>query len=196
MMNYIWAGFILAAILIGCCTGQIADVSHSVLTYAGKAVQISLSLIGIMALLLGVMKIAEFFGLTCIFAKLIRPLIRFLFPDLKKNEKAQAAITMNMTANALGLANAATPFGLKAMKEMQKENPKKDTASNSMCTFLAINTAGLQLIPVSVIGILVGLGSKNPSEIIAPCLLVTFLTQIIAILTVKWLQKGSSKCQK
>lgn len=193
MMNYIWAGFILIAILIGFCTNQIGAVSESVLTYAGKAVQISLSLIGIMALWLGLMKIAESSGLTAIFAKLIRPFIRFLFPDLRKNEKAQAAITMNMTANALGLANAATPFGLKAMKEMQKDNPHKNAASNSMCTFLAINTAGLQLIPISVIGILVGLGAQNPAEIIAPCLLVTLLTQLIAILTVKWLQKGTRK---
>lgn len=193
MMNYIWAGFILTAILIGLCTGQIGAVSESVLIYAGKAVQISLSLIGIMALWLGLMKIAESSGLTNIFAKLIRPFIRFLFPDLKKNQKAQAAITMNMTANALGLANAATPFGLKAMKEMQKENPDKKTASDSMCTFLAINTAGLQLIPISVIGILVGLGAQNPAEIIAPCLVVTFLTQIVAIITVKWLQKGLRK---
>jgi len=193
MMNYIWSGFILIAILIGFCTGQIDSVSESVLTYAGKAVQISISLIGIMALWLGLMKIAESSGLTDFFAKLIRPFIRFLFPDLKKNQKAQAAITMNITANALGLANAATPFGLKAMKEMQKDNPNKNTANNSMCTFLAINTAGLQLIPISVIGILVGLGAKNPAEIIAPCLVVTLLTQIITIITVKWLQKGADK---
>ncbi len=193
MMNYIWAGFILLAVLVGMGTGQIGAVSDSVLNYAGKAVQISLSLIGIMALWLGLMKIAETSGLTGIFAKLISPFIRFLFPDLKKNEKARAAITMNMTANALGLANAATPFGLKAMAEMQNDNPQKDTASNSMCTFLAINTAGLQLIPISVVGILVGLKAQNPADIIAPCLIVTLLTQIIAIATVKLLQRGGKK---
>lgn len=190
MMNYIWAGFVLIAVFIGLFTKQIGAVSDSVLNDAGKGVQISLSLIGVMTLWLGLMKIAERSGLTNLFAKLIRPFIRFLFPNLKKNEKAQAAITMNMTANALGLGNAATPFGLKAMKEMQKDNPQKDTASNSMCTFLAINTAGLQLIPIGVIGILVGLKSENPTEIIAPCLITTCLTQMIAIFTVKLLQRG------
>lgn len=193
MMNYIWAGFILLAVLVGFCTGQMNAVSESVLNYAGKAVQISLSLIGIMSLWLGLMKIAESSELTAVFAKLIRPFIRFLFPDLKKNDSAQAAITMNITANALGLANAATPFGLKAMKEMQEDNPQKDTATNSMCTFLAINTAGLQLIPISVIGILVGLKAENPAQIIAPCLIVTVLTQIIAVTAVKLLQRGERK---
>lgn len=193
MMNFIWAGFILIAVIAGLLNEQMQAVSDSVLLYAGKAVQISFSLIGIMGLWLGLMRIAEQSGLTDILAILVRPIVKWLFPDLRKNPKANAAITMNMTANALGLANAATPFGLKAMKEMQEDNPQKDTASNSMCTFLAINTAGLQLIPMSVIGVLVGLNSSNPAEIIAPCLIVTFLTQIIAIMTVKLLQKWGEK---
>ena len=189
MMNYIWAGFILAAILIGCCTGQIADVSHSVLTYAGKAVQISLSLIGIMALWLGVMKIAEASGLTCIFAKLIRPLIRFLFPDLKKNATAKKEISMNMIANILGLGNAATPLGIKAMQTMQKDNTKKDTLSNSMMMFIVINTASIQLIPTNVIAIRSSLNSQNPTSIILPVWIATIVAAVVGISLTKILIK-------
>lgn len=193
MMNYIWAGLILIAVAVSFCTGQFEALSEASLTAAKNAIQIVIALIGVMALWLGLMKIAEESGLLKLIAKIISPLINLLFPELKKNEKAQAAITMNISANALGLANAATPFGLKAMQEMQKDNPDQKTASNAMCTFLAINTAGIQLIPMSVIGILIGLGAKNPAEIIAPCLVVTLITQIIAITTVKLLQKWGKK---
>lgn len=196
MMNYIWAGLVLIGIITAFFTTEFTAVSESALNAAKTAVQVVLALMGVMALWLGLMKIAEQSGLMDIFAKAIRPLINWLFPDLKKNKKAKAAITMNVAANALGLANAATPFGLKAMEEMQKDNPKKDTATNAMCTFLTINTAGIQLIPMSVIGILVGLGAQNPAEIIAPCLIVTLLTQVIAILTVKLLQKWGGNAPK
>ena len=196
MMNYIWAGLVLIGIITAFFTTEFTAVSESALNAAKTAVQVVLALMGVMALWLGLMKIAEQSGLMDIFAKAIRPLINWLFPDLKKNKKAKAAITMNVAANALGLANAATPFGLKAMEEMQKDNPKKDTATNAMCTFLTINTAGIQLIPMSVIGILVGLGAQNPAEIIAPCLIVTLLTQVIAILTAKLLQKWGGNAPK
>ncbi len=196
MMNYIWAGLVLIGIITAFFTTEFTAVSENALNAAKTAVQVVLALMGVMALWLGLMKIAEQSGLMDIFAKAIRPLINWLFPDLKKNKKAKAAITMNVAANALGLANAATPFGLKAMEEMQKDNPKKDTATNAMCTFLTINTAGIQLIPMSVIGILVGLGAQNPAEIIAPCLIVTLLTQVIAILTVKLLQKWGGNAPK
>lgn len=196
MMNYIWAGLVLIGVSTVFFTGEFTAVSESALNAAKTAVQIVLALMGVMALWLGLMKIAEQSGLTDIFAKAIRPVIDWLFPDLKKNKKAKAAITMNVAANALGLANAATPFGLKAMEEMQKDNTKKDTATNAMCTFLTINTAGIQLIPMSVIGILVGLGAQNPAEIIAPCLIVTLLTQAIAVFTVKLLQKLNGNASK
>lgn len=193
MMNYIWAGLVLIGVAIAFFTGEFTAVSEASLSAAKTAVQVVLALMGIMALWLGLMKIAEQSGLMDAFARMIRPLINLLFPELKKNKKAKGAITMNVAANALGLANAATPFGLKAMEEMQKDNKHKDTATNAMCTFLTINTAGIQLIPMSVIGILVGLGAKNPAEIIAPCLIVTVLTQVIAVLTVKMLQKWGKK---
>lgn len=192
-MNYIWAGLVLIGVAIAFFTGEFTAVSEASLSAAKTAVQVVLALMGIMALWLGLMKIAEQSGLMDAFARMIRPLINLLFPELKKNKKAKGAITMNVAANALGLANAATPFGLKAMEEMQKDNKHKDTATNAMCTFLTINTAGIQLIPMSVIGILVGLGAKNPAEIIAPCLIVTVLTQVIAVLTVKMLQKWGKK---
>lgn len=193
MMNYIWAGLVLIGVATAFFTGEFTAVSEASLSAAKTAVQVVLALMGVMALWLGLMKIAEQSGLMDAFARMIRPLINLLFPELKKNKKAKGAITMNVAANALGLANAATPFGLKAMEEMQKDNKHKDTATNAMCTFLTINTAGIQLIPMSVIGILVGLGVKNPAEIIAPCLIVTVLTQVIAVLTVKMLQKWGKK---
>lgn len=196
MMNYIWAGLVLIGVVTVFFTGEFTAVSESALNAAKTAVQVVLALMGVMALWLGLMKIAEQSGLMDIFAKAIRPLIDWLFPELKQNKKAKAAITMNVAANALGLANAATPFGLKAMEEMQKDNSKKDTATNAMCTFLTINTAGIQLIPMSVIGILVGLGAQNPAEIIAPCLIVTLLTQVIAIFTVRLLQKLNGNTSK
>ena len=146
------------------------------------AIKIAFSLIGIMAFWLGVMRIAEKSGLVKYFAKIIYPIIKPLFKDLETNSEATGNIALSLCANALGLTNAATPIGLKVMKDLQEENNKKEEATDSMCMFLAMNTAGFQIIPATVIAILVGLGAKNPSEIILPTLIVTTLSFLSAIL--------------
>ena len=187
-MNYIWIGIILISFIVSAFTGKIDAVTEAIFEGAKNAVNVAIYLIGVMAFWLGIMKIAEKAGIIDFLSKLIKPLIKMIFPELKNNEKANGLITMNIAANAIGLTNAATPIGLKAMEEMQKDNPKKEIATNSMCTFLAMNTAGFQIIPATVIAILASVGSKNPTEIILPTLIVTTITFIIAICISKALQ--------
>ena len=167
------------------------DVVNSILTGAEKSVQIAFSLIGIMAFWLGIMKIAEQSGLVEFIAKLINPITKRLFNEIPSEDPAIGNIAMNFSANALGLTNAATPIGIRAMQDLQKHNIDKKTASNAMCMLLAINTAGFQLIPATVIAVLVGIGYKNPTEIIAPTLLVTSFTFISAIIIAKMFQRFS-----
>lgn len=184
-MNYIFYGLIVLSIIIGAINGKLPDVVNSILTGAEKSVQIALSLIGIMAFWLGIMKIAEKSGLVELIAKLIKPVTKRLFNEIPPEDPAIGNIAVNFSANALGLTNAATPIGIKAMQDLQKHNVNKKTASNAMCMLLAMNTAGFQLIPVAVIAILTGIGYKNPTEIIAPTLLVTSFTFISAVVLTK-----------
>ena len=142
-----------------------------------------------MAFWLGIMRIAEKSGLVQLISKLLYPITRFLFKDIKKDSPTTGDITISIAANALGLTNAATPIGLKVMKELQEDNPNKDEATDSMCMFLGMNTAGFQIIPATVIAILVGVGAKNPTEIILPTLIVTTLSFIVAIITAIILRK-------
>lgn len=188
-MNYIFYFLIVISIIIGAINGKLQDVINAVMSGAELSVKIALSLIGIMAFWLGIMRIAEKSGLIQVIAKTIKPITKRLFNELPPDSPAIGDIAMNFTANAFGLANAATPFGIRAMEEMQKENLDKTTASNSMCLFLGMNTAGFQLIPATVIAVLVGIGYKNPTEIIAPTLLVTLISFISAIILAKLGQK-------
>jgi len=191
-MNYIFYGLIVISIIIGAINGRLPDVVNSILTGAEKSVHIAISLIGIMAFWLGIMKIAEKSGLVEFIAKIIKPVTKRLFNEIPPDDPAIGSIAMNFSANALGLTNAATPIGIKAMQELQEHNINKKTASNAMCMLLAINTAGFQLIPATVIAVLVGIGYKNPTEIIAPMLLVTSFTFVSAIILAKIFQKFSS----
>lgn len=188
-MNYIFYVLIVIPIFIGAINGKLPDVVSSILVGANKAVTISFSLIGVMAFWLGIMKIAERSGLIEFIAKLIKPITKRIFDEIPPEDPAIGSITMNFSANALGLTNAATPIGIKAMQELQTHNKNKKTASNSMCMLLAINTAGFQLIPATVIAILVGIGYKNPTSIIAPTLIVTSSTFILAVIMAKIFQK-------
>lgn len=160
---------------------------------AELSVKVAFSLIGIMAFWLGIMRIAEKSGLIEWIAKLLRPITKVLFNELPPDSPAVGDIAMNFTANAFGLANAATPFGIRAMENMQGVNKDKKTASNSMCLFLGMNTAGFQLIPTTVLAVLIGIGYKNPTEIIAPTLLVTSIAFISAIVMAKFAQWISNK---
>lgn len=155
---------------------------------ATRAVQISFSLIGIMAFWLGIVKIAQNSGLMELFSKLVKKPLVFLMPDLKENPNALSNVALNISANALGLSNAATPFGIKAMDNMQEKNLNKNVATNSMCMFLAINTAGFQIVPAVVIAILSANGMSNPTQIILPTLIVTTIAFVSAIFFAKILE--------
>ena len=187
-MNYIFFLLIFVSLIAGILNHRLPEVVNAMLTSCNTAVEIAFSLIGIMAFWLGIMRIAEKSGLVQLISKLLYPITRFLFKDIKKDSPATGDITMSIAANALGLTNAATPIGLKVMKELQEDNPNKDKATDSMCMFLGMNTAGFQIIPATVIAILVGVGAKNPTEIILPTLIVTtlsFLTAIVAAIILR-----------
>ena len=168
---------------------KMKDVTNSALDYASTAVNIALGLIGIMALWLGVMKVAEEAGLIKIIANSVKPLTKFLFPDVPSDHPAMGSIIMNMAANMLGLGNAATPFGLKAMEELQTLNKEKDTATNAMVTFLAVNTAGLTLIPVTAIAIRAASGSSNPAVIIGTSIFGAMCATTVGITATKIMEK-------
>ncbi len=179
MMNYIWLTIVILAIVLGGINGKIENVTKSAIDAASSSVTIAIGLIGIMALWLGIMKIAEDSGLLALAAKAITPILKKLFPDVPAGHPAMASMTMNIAANMLGLSNAATPMGLKAMEDLETLNTHPGVATNAMCTFLTINTAGLQLVPATVIGVLASAGSKDPTVIIGTTIAATF-TALIA----------------
>ena len=188
-MNYIFYFLIVISIVIGALNGKLEDVGNAVMSGAELSVKVAFSLIGIMAFWLGIMQIAQKSGIIDFLSKILKPITKVLFNEIPENSSAIGDIAMNFSANAFGLSNAATPFGLKAMEEVQKENIDKKSASNSMCLLLGINTAGFQLIPTTVLAVLVGIGYKNPTEIIAPTLLVTCIAFTFAVILSKVLQK-------
>ena len=188
-MNYIFLLLIAGSIIVGIINNTLEEVVNSMLSSCDIAVKIAFSLIGIMAFWLGIMRIAEKSGLVHFIAKMLKPVTKILFKDIPEDSPAVGDIAMSISANALGLTNAATPIGLKVMKELQETNPKKDSATDSMCMFLGMNTAGFQIIPATVIAILAGLGAKNPAEIILPTLIVTTLAFLTAIITALLLKK-------
>lgn len=190
MMNYIWAGIIMVSIMCGFSTGKIPSLSNSVMEGAHDAVNLIISITGMMAFWTGIMKVAEKSGITKYLSKLFTPIIKFLFPESSHNEKAVHAICMNITANLLGLGNAATPFGIKAIKELQKCNPlRKDTASNDMAMFVIINTASLQLVPTFLCTLRQKYGCKNPLEIVPYLWIVSICALIVGVTCAKFFEK-------
>jgi spore maturation protein SpmA len=185
MMNYVWFGLVVIALVVGAYNGNIESVTKGALDSASTAVNIALGLIGIMTLWLGIMKIAEEAGLVRIFARAIRPISRRLFPDIPSDHPAIGSILLNVSANWLGLSNAATPMGLKAMEQLQTLNDKKDTASNAMIMFLALNTGSITLIPMTVIAVRASVGSANPTEIIGSTIFASFLATVFGVLAAK-----------
>ena len=185
MLNYIWFGMMLIAVVVGTVTGNIDAVTEAAINMAKTAVEIAIGLIGIMALWLGTMKIAEESGLIQIIARTLRPITIRLFPNVPEDHPAIGSIVLNMAANILGLGNAATPLGLKAMEELQELNPNKDTATNAMCTFLAINTSSVQLILPATVVALMGAASN---QIFITTIVATGLSTIAAIIAVKTLE--------
>jgi len=190
MLNYIWLGLILLAVLIGGMQGTLKEVSDRSFEMAKFAVvDIALPLAGIMALWLGIMRLAERAGLVALLARGLRPIMRRLFPEVPVEHPAMGSMLMNMAANILGLGNAATPLGLRAMKDLETLNPRPGTATNAMCTFLAINTSSIQLIPVTAIAILAANRSTNPSAIVGTTIMATTCAATAAILMAKFLAR-------
>jgi spore maturation protein SpmA len=190
MLNLIWLGLLLTGVLVAGITGQFTAVNQGALNAARSAVMdVALPLSGAMTLWLGMMRLAEKAGLVQQLARFIRPILMRLFSDVPPEHPAMGSIVMNMAANMLGVSNAATPLGLRAMTQLNELNTKQGVATNAMCTFLAINTSSIQLIPATAINILAINGSKNPTSIVGSTLIATFFATVSAIVTVKLLQR-------
>ncbi len=191
MMNYIWLTMVILAVVIGGINGKIENVTKSAIDSAGGSVTIAIGLIGVMALWLGIVKIAEDSGLMSLLAKAIAPIMKWLFPDVPAGHPAMGSMTMNIAANMLGLSNAATPLGLKAMEDLESLNKRPGVATNAMCTFLTINTAGLQLIPATMISIMASAGSTDPTAIIGTTVAATCAALIVGVTAAKILERLS-----
>ena len=178
MMNYIWAGMIVISLVAGVFTGNTKAVSEALMSGAAEAVELLVGILGIMCFWSGIMEIGKRARITDGLARLFSPVLRLLFPHLDKNSEAMRYISLNVSANLLGLGNAATPFGIEAMKELQKLNPVRDRASDSQLMFVLINTASLQLLPTTLCAYRASYGSENP-YIIIPCV---WLTSVAALL--------------
>src|ERR1039457_5511975 len=190
MLNYIWLGLIVCAVLIGGWNGQLKEVADKSFEMADLAVvKISFSLIGVMALWLGIMRLAERAGLGALLARALRPLMRTIFPQVAPAHPAMGSMLMNIAANMLGLGNAATPLGLRAMKDLESLNRVPGTATNAMCTFLAINTSGIQLIPVTAIAILAANKSTNPTAIVGTSIICPACAAVSGVLMAKFLSQ-------
>lgn len=182
MVNLIWLIMLLTGIIVSAINGNIDQVTNSALSAAELGIEVAIQLMGIMSLWLGIMHLAEKSGLIQSFAKICSPVVRRLFPSLRSDSPAFGPIIMNLCANILGLGNAATPFGLKAMQELQKENPDPETATPAMITFLALNTSCITIIPATIIGVRMKSGSHNPTEIIATTIFATACAMVSAII--------------
>ena len=189
MINYIWCGMIIIGIIVGTLTGNIEAVSTAAIEWAETAVELSLGLIGVMALWLGLMKIAEEAGIVRGMGLLVKPIMVRLFPEVPADHPAMGSIVANMAANFFGLGNAATPLGIKAMQELQDLNENKEEASNAMVMFLAINTSSVTLISSSTIAYRSAAGAANPADIIGPTIIATTVSTTVAIIACKLLEK-------
>ncbi len=195
VLNYIWVAFFLVGFVVAMIKLLNGDLSifpaivDSIHSMAKVSVEIALGLIGVMALWLGIMKIGENGGAINFLTRIVSPFFRRLFPEIPKDHPAMGSMVMNFAANMLGLDNAATPLGLKAMNQLQELNPNKDTASNAQIMFLVLNTSGLTIIPVSVIALRVANGAANPTDIFIPILVATFFSTIVGLVVVSLMQR-------
>jgi spore maturation protein A len=189
MLNYIWFGLMAIALVVAAFTGTVDGVTRGAMESASTAVQVAIGLVGIMTLWLGMMRVAEAAGLVSLLGRAVRPLLRRLFPEVPAEHPAGGAIVLAIAANMLGLNNAATPLGIKAMEDLQTLNADKDAATNPMVTFLAMTTSGVQLIPATMIGVVAAAGSQQPTAIIAPSIVATFVGTVAAVATAKVLQR-------
>ncbi len=189
MLNYIWSFMIIFAVLISGFTGGMKAITNSALLASGEAVTICIETLGIVAMWMGIMRIAEKSGLIDSLARKMSPILNFLFPSVPKSHPARKYIATNLIANFLGLGWAATPPGLKAMIELQKLNKEEGQATHAMCMFLIINISSIQLIPISMISYRTAYGSHNPTEILVPCIIATAVSTLVAIIFGKLMYK-------
>lgn len=190
MLNYIWFGLMAIALIVAIFTGTADAVTKGAMDSAKTAVEVALGLIGVLTLWSGIMRVAEASGLVTLLGRALRPVLRLLFPEVPADHPASGAIVLSVAANMLGLNNAATPLSIKAMEELQTLNDgDKETATNPMVTFMAVNTSGVQLIPATMIGILAAAGSKSPTSIIAPSIIATAIGTLAAVIAAKVLQR-------
>lgn len=193
MLNIVWPVFIILSFSYAIFSGNLEKLNSSIFDSTADAVNLCINLLGTICLWNGIMQIASNTNILQKFTKILKPIIRFLFPEIQGNSIIYQEIAMNMVANILGLGNAATPLGLKAMKSMQKENPKKDTLTNAMATFIIINTASIQIIPTTVIAIRNSLESQNPTSIVFPVWIATICAAIAGITATKLFIKFDKK---
>lgn len=186
MLNLLWPIFLIVSIIYAIATGKAEQLNSGIFDAVKDAVDLSITFLGTMCLWNGIMKIVQETSLMNKLVKFIEPFMRFLFPKLKGNKRAYQEISLNMVANITGLGNAATPLGIKAMTTMQKDNPQKDTLTDSMIMFILINTASLQLIPTNVIAIRMSLGSENSAGIIVPVWIATVAAAFAGIMVTKF----------
>jgi spore maturation protein SpmA len=191
-MNWIFLGLIVVSVLTGAFTGRMGDVTKAGIDSAKAAVELSIGLIGQMALWLGFFGVLRQAGLMSAVARGLSPLMRRLFPEIPPDHPALGAMIMNLAANVLGLGNAATPFGLKAMQELDSLNPRRGVATNSMALFLAINTSGVAVLPLGAVAVRAALGSKDPAGIILPTLIATLCSTVVAVTVAKLLERRSA----
>lgn len=190
MVSILWTFLLVIGIIYSLLTGRIEVINNTVLTSANDALDLILSILPTIVLWTGIMKIAEDAGILNRFAKFLNPILKRLFPSIDKDNKALGYISSNIAANMLGLGSAATPFGLKAMMELQKVNNKKDTASTAMITFLVLNTAGVTIIPTTIIALRLAYGSSDPTIVIAPAIIATSCSCISAIVIDYIIRRG------
>lgn len=182
MINYLWGFIILIGIIVGILEGNIAEISNATIDSSKEAVTLCIAMLGVMSMWTGLMQVAKKSGLVTSFTKALRPVIRFLFPDIPKGHIVNEYIASNMIANILGLGWAATPMGLMAMKELKKLNNNSDLASCDMCTLLIVNISSLQLIPVNIIAYRSQYSSINPAEIIVPGIIATSISTLAGVI--------------
>lgn len=182
MINIIWASFLLTGIIYAALNGNIDMITNSVITAAESSVTLSFKLVGVMCFWLGLMKIADKAGIVKIITKILQPVMKHIFRNIPEDHPAMGAIIMTVSANMLGLGNAVTPLGIKAMQEMQSLNSDKSVATPSMCTFLAICTTGFTIVPATVIALRAAVGSVNPAEIVGVTIIVSLFTTVMVLI--------------
>jgi len=188
-MGLVWTFLITAAVLSAAFTGSVAGLTGAIAESAGKAVTVALGLVGVMTLWLGLMRVAEEAGLITLVARLVRPLMRRLFPEVPPGHPALGSMVLNLSANLLGLGNAATPFGVRAMQELETLNPRPGVATDAQALLVAMNTASLQLVPATVIALRAGAGSRAPAEILGATLVASACGVVVAVAAAKLLAR-------